>query len=166
MYNLFDDAALARLSTFVNSDLNPVTYLAIDPGKSNGVCGYDEKYYIQFMYTVPATDMTQFLAQFHKIKTCILEDFKLYPNKAKDQIYSDMETSRIIGRVETWAEMEKVNLIKQPASIKPTGYAWIGKKQPPKSNAANHQMDANVHFMYWAIKNNHINPAIVLNKDA
>lgn len=147
---------LERLHEAVNVDLNPVTYLSIDPGKSNGCCGYDERHHLMFMITIQADDMVKFLHQFDKVQKCILEDFMLYPDKTKQQVYSDMETSRVIGRVETWAELKNIDLIKQPARIKPTGYLWTGKKPLPKSNPKNHELDAHIHFMYWAVKNGRI----------
>lgn len=148
----------------VNKDMNPIKYLGIDPGKSNGVCGYDAKYYLNFMMTVNASDIIQFIHCFEKVDTCIIEDFKLYPNKAGVQKYSDMETSRVIGRVEAWAELNNVNLVKQGATIKTTGYYWIGQKPPSKSNPRNHELDANVHFMYWAVKHNKIDARELLKR--
>src|SRR5215510_12175206 len=106
--NLFD---------FVNNPVNPTTYLSIDPGKSNGVCGYDVKCYLQFMYTVQAEDMVKFLDTFHKVQTCIIENYKLYPNKIKQQIYSDVLTSRVIGRVESWATGRGVTLFDQGSYV-------------------------------------------------
>lgn len=150
----------------VNADANPVVYLSGDPGKANGICGYDAKYYLLFMLTIHADDIVQFLEIFDHVKICIIEDYLLYPNKAKKQIYSDMETSRVIGRFEAWADRKLIELIKQPASIKPTGYAWIGKKQLSKSNPDNHKMDAHVHFMYWAIKNGKIDVGKLLKKES
>jgi hypothetical protein len=147
---------LTHLNEAVNAEANPITYLGIDPGKANGVCGYDAKYYLQFMLTVPADDMNMFVHQFNRVEKCIMEGYKLYPNKLKEQVYSDLETPRVIGRVESWAEMHQVELIIQPASIKPTGYKWLGVKPLPKSNPRNHELDGHIHFMYWAIKRGHI----------
>jgi hypothetical protein len=45
----------------------------------------------------------------------------------------------------------------QKATIKKNGYNWIGIKPPSKSNPRNHEMDAHVHFMYWAIRTGKIN---------
>lgn len=145
------------ISFIVNNSDIPVVYLGIDPGKANGVCGYDENFYIQFMWTIPSDDMTLFLNTFKHIKKCVVERYKLYPNKAKQQTYSDMETSRIIGRIEYWAESNQIDLIMQGANIKNTGYAWLGLKALPKSDPRNHEFDAHVHFMYWAIRNGHVN---------
>lgn len=161
-YATFDPSTLDNLEVTVNSEVNPVRYLGIDPGKYNGVCGYDAKQYLQFMYVVADIDITQFIHRFKNIKTCVIEDFRLYPNKAKSQHYSKMGTSLIIGRVESWAELNNVELIKQPATIKDTGYKWIGKTPPAKSSNMNDPMDAHVHFTYWAVKKGLINPADLL----
>lgn len=139
-----------------------VKYLAIDPGKANGVCGYNAEYQLAFMFTIRDEDMLKFLDCFEAIEQCICENYTLYPNKAMKQVYSDMPTSRVIGRIEGWAARNKVTLTMQPASIKATGYAWIGKKPLPKSNPRNHEWDAHVHFMYWAVKNRKINASVLL----
>jgi hypothetical protein len=162
MYEVLTKEDINKIEDYINRDANPVVYLSIDPGTKNGVCGYDKKAYLVFMFTVHADDMTSFLEKFHKVKKCIIEDFVLYPNKTQDQVYSDMLTSRVIGRVETWAERKDIELIKQGARIKPTGYKWIGQKPLPKSNPKNHSLDAHVHFMYWAIRNNVISASEIL----
>jgi hypothetical protein len=147
---------LDQINSLVNNWVNPVKYLAIDPGKTNGVCGYDVHFDLMFMMAVQSIDMNLFLHQFEKVSACICESYNLYPNKIKEQIYSDMETPRVIGRIENWTEIKKVDLIMQAATVKRTGYLWIGKKPLSKSDPKNHQMDAHVHFMYWAVKNGHI----------
>lgn len=153
---------LEHFAGVVNNEDNPVLYLGIDPGKSNGICGYDAKYYLSLMLTVPSDKMVQVMEMFEKVQKTVMENYLLYPNKMDKQIYSDMETPRVIGRVEAWAERKGVELIMQGASIKPTGYKWIGKKPLPKSNPANHELDAHVHFMYWAVKHHKINAAQLL----
>lgn len=160
----FDMEIIDKFTEIVNNKLAPIIYLAIDPGKYNGVCGYDEKFQLHFMHVVAATDMTKFLRAFNNVTTCIIEDYLLYPNKAKDQFYSDMETPRIIGRVESWTESKNIKLVKQPAKIKPTGYLWIGKKPPSKGSNKNDPMDAHVHFMYWAVYNRKIKPEELLKR--
>jgi hypothetical protein len=155
---------LQHLKEAVNAAENPVEYLAIDPGKTNGVCGYDTKYYLQFMLTIDADDMIRFLQQFNFIKKCIYEGYMVYPNKMKEHVYTDLQTSRVIGRIESWGELKQIELIKQPASIKSTGYKWIDEKPLPKSNKKNHCLDAHVHFMYWAVKHGLINAADLLRR--
>jgi hypothetical protein len=154
---------LVQLKELVNADINPVRYLSIDPGKSNGVCAYDAKFYLALpMLTVQEDDMIELLDQFEHIDTCIVEDFVLYPNKSTEQQYSDMETSRVIGRIEAWAKHKNVKLVKQLASVKKNGYMWAGKKPLPKSNPLNHALDAHIHFIYWAVRTRKINAADLL----
>lgn len=155
---------LEHLKEAVNAPENPVVYLGIDPGGSNGICGYDVDYYLVFMLTVQAADMVMFLHQFKKVQKCVLEGYWVYPGKQNDHVYSDLETPRVIGRIESWAETHGVEVIVQPAAVKATGYAWIGQKVLPKSNKNNHQMDAHVHFMFWAIKFGHIDAHTLLRK--
>ncbi len=137
-------------------------YLGADPGEKNGISCYGAEYNLIAMITVLEEDMGEFLEFFKNLKLIICEDFVLYPNKAMKQVYSDMPTSRVIGRIEEFCRKNKVQLIKQLAAIKPTGYKWIGKKPLPKSNPRNHELDAHVHFMYWAIKHGKINAASLL----
>ncbi len=143
---------LEHLAATVNEPMNPVKFLAIDPGKSNGVTFYDERYRLVFSMTVDADDMVEFLEQFKLVHTVICESFLLYPNKAKEQTYSSMETSRVIGRIESWCAQMGIRLIMQPASIKPIAYKWLGKKKPSKSDSTNHQKDAHAHFIYWGVR--------------
>jgi len=155
---------LFNLREVVNAKENPIEYLAIDPGKHNGVCGYDAKFYLAFMLVIEADDMIMFTDQFTSLKKVIIESYKVYPGKEKQHIYSDLETVRVIGRVESWTEKNRIQLIAQPASIKPTGYAWIGKTPLPKSNPLNHSLDAHVHAMYYFVKHGLINAADLLKK--
>lgn len=159
------EEGLAHLKEAVNADVNPVESLGIDPGSRNGICGYDSRHYLQFMYSINEKDVTLFLRAFTKLKRIIIEDYRLYPNKTKQQVYSDMLTPRVIGRVEDYCTMRDIELIKQGASIKDTGYKWIGKKPPPKGNPKRDPMDAHVHFMYWAIKNRHIDAGKLITDD-
>lgn len=159
------DKIYLKLGHVVNQEINPVLYLAIDPGKANGVCGYDAKFYPVFMLTVPADDMVDFLEQFTAVTVCITENYLLFPSKTKSQIYSDMETPRVIGRIEGWASRHRVKLVMQAPNIKTLGYKWIGKKPLPKSNSLNHQLDAHVHGMYWAVRNGKVNAADLLRNN-
>ena len=40
---------LEKIKETVNAEANPIIYLSIDPGKTNGICGYDAKFYLMFM---------------------------------------------------------------------------------------------------------------------
>lgn len=145
------EANLETLKKLVNGTNRPVRYLAIDPGKKNGICGYDADCTIMLMWTVMEEDILDFVEQFDSLERCIIEDYLLFPDKAKDQIYSNMLASRVIGRIEGWAARKKIPLTKQKSAIKPTGYRFIGRKPLSKSHRLHHILDAHVHFVYWAM---------------
>lgn len=145
---------LQTLDAFVNiDDDNRICYIAIDPGKSNGVCGYNAKGHLMFMTTINEKDLLKFLGVFKHIKICVTEDYKIYEHKSRQHINSDVLTLRVIGRIENWCELSDIQLVKQLPAIKATGYKWLGKKPLPKSNPANHKWDAHVHFVFWAVRN-------------
>lgn len=160
----FTDESFEKLHGFVNSDLNPVKYLSIDPGESNGICGYDSRFYLQFMVVVPEKHISRFIKQFEKLHTCVIEDYRLFPNKAMQQVYSSMTTTRVLGRVENWTENNDIKLVKQQPSIKLTAYKWLGKKPLPKSNPMNHAYDAHVHFIYWGVRTERIDASSLVKK--
>lgn len=160
-----DDKIFESLKDRVNEPPNPTTYLAVDPGKSNGFCGYDDRHHLTFMFTIPSTNMIRVLQLFTKVQIIIVENFTLFPHKRTEANYSDMETSRVIGRIESWAELNKVEIIKQGPNVKKTGYQWLGIPSPSKSNPANHELDAHCHFTYWAVKNGRINLLNLIKKD-
>jgi hypothetical protein len=157
------EAELENLKLRVNDAENPIKYLSIDPGKSNGICGYNADCKLMMMWTVMEENVLDFLNQFDNLERCIIEDFILYSNKAFEQIGSNMLTSRVIGRVEGWAVRKDIPLTKQKAAIKPTGYRFIGKKPLPKSHRLHHALDAHVHFVFWAVGKGKIQAGDLLN---
>ena len=161
LVNLNNDRLSAKhfdsIEHVVNEPINPVKFLGIDPGKANGIVLYDGAFRLVYMMTVHADDMVRFLSQFKFVHTVIIEDYRLYPNKAHKQIYSDMETSRVIGRIEAWAETQGgIRVIKQGSNILDNAFMWLGQKPPGKSNPRRHIMCANAHFVFWAVKQGHI----------
>ncbi len=167
---IFDDngritqEGFEKLKSLANNDLNPIFYLSIDPGKSNGITGYDAKCYLQFMWTIHEADLVEFLECFKRTSLTVIESYRVYSHKATQHVNSDLITSRVIGRVEHWAESNGITLMPQAASVKTTGYKWAGKKPLPKSNPMNHALDAHVHFIYFAVKRGLLNAADLLKK--
>lgn len=133
-------------------------YMAIDPGKRTGLNIYDEKGNILGMYTIAGSKIISFLQDFVKIKVCIIEGYRVFPHKAKAHVYSDLETPRIIGRVEAWAEVNGIKLVKQRSADKTMGYKYQAEEPAKKSNPQNDVLDAHAHFIFWAVNNGVIKP--------
>lgn len=72
------------------------------------------------------------------ITTVVVEDYRVYKNKAQSHTHSDLFTSRLIGAIETWTHINKIPLVKQMASqakkfmtdskLKAWGFWIIGKR--------------------------------------
>ncbi len=156
---------LKKLYDIVNDEKEPITYIAIDPGNSNGVCGYNSKGHLLFMTTINEKELLTFLRVFQKITTCVTEDYRIRYDKMRQHVGSDVLTLRVIGRIEDWCEVANIVLIKQMPTVKATGYLWLGKRPLPKTNPANHKWDAHVHFIYWAVRKGLIKAADLLRKE-
>lgn len=139
--------------------MNPdVFYLAVDPGERNGVCGYSINGRLLWMQSVNYNTLATFLEELTDVYLCVLEDYKIYPNKAKDHIYSDVIGARAIGKVENWTERHNVKVVKQGSKVLDMGFKYLGKKPPPKPDRLNDPMCAHAHFTYYAVNNGIINP--------
>lgn len=130
-------------------------YLACDPGKSTGWSTWDEKGMWLDMGTAWSHDeLHDVLANFPTtIRVVIVEEFKLFGNKAKQQIGSRMPASLSIGRIETFAKLWGATLIKQPSGVKPIAEKLTGQSTKGLSHSKTHVLDAYNHGEYWLIKN-------------
>jgi hypothetical protein len=138
-------------------------YLALDPGLKTGWAYWDKNGTLLAMGTTrDYDDLHKHLASLpDSIRVVILEDFKLFRNKAIQQTGSRMPAPKAIGQIETFARLWKAQIVKQPSNIKPTAEDWTGKRTKdyatgrllmPKEQT--HVWDAYNHGEYYLIKNN------------
>lgn len=145
-----------------------MSYLAIDPGETNGAAVYNSKGGLQALLTIKIDELTEMLQKIRRsckddpLERIIVEEYRVYPHKAKDHVYSKLNTTRAIGRIESFAEICSIPVSFQGASLKTTGYRYLGKKPKPKSDPGNHAMDAHAHGTYWLVNNGIIDPARLL----
>jgi hypothetical protein len=141
-----------------------IKYIAIDPGETNGIAIYDDRYSLKLLQCIPYKELKPFLDQFTGIKICLCEDYIVYEHKAQAHTGSRLTTARAIGRVESWAEDNKVKLIKQAAQYYSLGFRFMEKRKPPRSDPLSHAKVAHAHFVYWAVKTGRINPKEFVKK--
>lgn len=136
-----------------------VAYLCLDPGDTTGWATFDASGNViktghllfkdgrEAVYEFLKTfmDYTPFKEGHLKV---ICEDFQLYPWKAMQQSWSDLNTARVIGVIEYWCYLTGCSLIMQSANIKPIAYKWAGITKP-KQKLMTHSMDAYVHGVYY-----------------
>ncbi len=130
---------------------NPSTpsYLALDPGETIG--------YAVFNQNGQLIDMGQF--RFEKfleeietifpstIEVCVIEDYKNYAWQ-KQKKWSRNNTSKVIGKIELFAELRKAKVVLQPASCYGIGAKW-GGFEIPQNHDISHQFVAAAHGIYW-----------------
>jgi hypothetical protein len=140
------------------------TYVAVDPGKANGLAGFDDKGHVKWLQVVQLDQLSDFLDKLPEtVTTCICEDFRLYPNMAHKQGYSPMDATRGIGVVMKWCQLRGIKLVMQMPSVKSTGFMFLGKKEPKRS-AVSHSVVAHAHGVYWLVTNGILDPKELLKK--
>ena len=138
-------------------------YLALDPGLNTGWATWDKDGEVLAMGTTrDYDDLHKKLAGLPvSIRVVILEDFKLFRNKAIQQTGSRMPAPKAIGQIETFARLWNAKIVKQPSNIKPIAENMTGKRTKnyetgrllmPKEQT--HMWDAFNHGEYYLIKNN------------
>jgi hypothetical protein len=129
-------------------------YLSFDPGETTGWCSLNEQGIPTGMGALKGDEaLYEFLDNVDPIpKVVVIEEFKLYGNKAKQQIGSTMKTSQTIGIIRAYTRKWKSEVVIQPASIKKIAELWTGVS-PKGSHANSHHIDAFNHAMYYLQKN-------------
>ena len=135
-----------------------VVLLGIDPGKTTGWAiaelNLDTKV-IKPTDFGDSTDPTG-LELFDKMKEAdyiIVESFLVDPRFARSGAfdYDSMIAPQVIGSLKTLAAQLKKEIVMQPASVKPVGYGFLGKKYK-KGKKGMHRWDALAHVYYYAVK--------------
>lgn len=131
-------------------------YFAIDPGEDNGVVFYDEHTNVQVLKVVSFENLVKFLwgvsSKHPTIEKGVYESYRVYPNKTEAHIYSDLKTARAIGKIEAWAEVHGIKLYHQPSDCMNTGFNYLGKRKPPRSNPMMDAFVAAAHGAFWMVK--------------
>lgn len=136
--------------------------LGIDPGKTTGwgILRLEEKI-LQPVDYGESKDTTgiELLPHLEKADIIVIEDFLVRPDYARRGAfdYDDMIAPQVIGSVVTLVSQMNKKFVKQPSSIKPVGYGFLGKKYV-KGKRGMHKWDALAHAAYYAVKHLHAAP--------
>ena len=122
-------------------------YLCLDPGKTTGWATFDESGVGITMGQVNVEELIEMLKT-TPAKVIITEDYRLFPWKAKEQVWSKLDTVRLIGMIQLWCYLHNLQLILQDPNIKSIGYMWAGLKKAA-SHKNSHERDAYVHGVYY-----------------
>lgn len=133
------------------------TYLAIDPGETIGWATFDSNGDgISFGQSRYETFVSDFETLIHSgLKCIIVEDYRNHGWQQQKR-WSRNITSKIIGKIETLAELRGVRIVLQPNTVKKLGYMYAGI-EVPDNHSISHQTDAYAHGVYW-LQTNGIRP--------
>ena len=92
------------------------------------------------------------MLQKYEPKTVVIEDYRVFSHKLKAHRNSRMNTSQMIGKVETLGTLFNYEMILQPSSILPVAEKWT-QTPLPKNHSISHQFSALNHARFYLIKN-------------
>lgn len=103
----------------LGKQLPSLSVLGLDPGNTTGWSFWEDGQLIQcgevkLHHTANIVDL---LYSFTQIDQFVVEEYRIYPNRAKQHIGHDLFTPRIIGAIEAYAYMKNIPLKFQPASL-------------------------------------------------
>jgi len=130
--------------------------VGIDPGNTTGWAAVDSKDgTIKELRHIPFDEISKFLATYDwsQVNRVILEDFRLFPNKAKEQSGSDFQVVQVIGMVKQVLSDKNIPLIMQMSSILPIAERQAGIRIP-KKHSESHKIVALLHTRFWMIGHN------------
>lgn len=136
-----------------NTEQREPHYLALDPGLHTGWATWDKAgLFIDMGTTHSYDELHDKLAAFpFTIQVVIVEDFKLFQHRAKQQSGSRMPAPRAIGQIETFARLWGAAVVKQPASIKSNAERLTDISTKGLSHEQTHVLDAFNHGEYYLI---------------
>lgn len=147
-----------------------IKLIAWDPGHRIGVAMYNELWKLIGMDVISFDKLVQHLLDYEKNfipdpkeVIFIIEEFRVYPGKAKKLVMSDLKTVQAIGKIEGFAIERGIRVVKHKAQFKNTGFEYLGQKEPSRSNPMSHALVANAHAVYWLANNGHLNLKELLN---
>lgn len=129
------------------------SYLAIDPGETIGYATFDDNGTLldmgQFRFEAFLSEIESLFTS--SIKVCIVEDYKNYAWKQQKK-WSRNNTSKVIGKIELFAELRGAKVVLQPAQHYPIGAKW-GGFEIPSNHSISHQFVAAAHGIFWLQEN-------------
>jgi len=144
-----------------------VYVLAIDPGDAHvGIASWggarpDDRDAIfdwegVLAYEESAARAVDLIDQILAIKSSdailVLEEFRLYPDRAREQSWSQMQTSEMIGAIKLVARRRGVKVVEQGASIKKATRAQLKKRGIKQVGKGGHARDAELHLAHYCLK--------------
>ena len=122
--------------------------IGVDPGKTTGICIYNEDGTPDTFGQLTIPEMVEFTNTYpEEVAMIVVEDYVLFKRRAMQQAGSRLHASQVIGMMEVLAAKKGAKLIKQPADRKLDGEKFSGV-HPPSNHADSHWIDAKNHLFF------------------
>lgn len=122
-----------------------VRAIGIDPGNATGIAYYEGGDFHTEVIHESFTEIEQVILRF-KPDFIVVEEFKLYPSKARHLAWNEMYPAQVVGAIKLIAEKENIPVIMQPATIKEYVPQYVPKGK------TDHEQDATRHIWYYLKK--------------
>lgn len=126
-------------------------YLSFDPGDSSGWAGFNSDGTLADFGTCIGLDALTDQVQIMSAKVYVIEEYRLYRQKALQQSGSKLLTVQAIGIIKAEARRNRAKVVEQPAAIKKVAEMWTGYK-PSGDHKHSHFIDAINHGLYYLHK--------------
>ena len=120
--------------------------MSFDPGETTGFAVLDTDTGSWMTGVIGLWHTIDSLLDCHKPDVVVFESFKLYPDKAHTQVWSDFPAVKVIGVIEYLCEKKKVPVHSQSASQA----KCLSFNTGDQSKLSNHEYDALRHAVLYA----------------
>ena len=136
-----------------NSDPTVPLYLSLDPGKTTGYVVWNSKAQPLKTGQLTEDELIDFLDDDYlkPVEVVILEDYKLFSWKAKQQSGKRMAAPEAIGVISVFIRRGKRKEVRQPSNILPIAEKLTNVKMP-STHSQSHWVSAFLHGAYYLIK--------------
>ena len=113
---------MSRLQSYaakLGKQLPNLVVLGLDPGNTTGWALFKGSELVDCgQLPLPKTaSIIDLLYSFDTLNQLVVEEYRIYPNRAKQHIGQDLFTPRIIGAIEAFSHISNIPMHTQPASL-------------------------------------------------
>jgi hypothetical protein len=125
-----------------------------DPGLTTGYATFSNHGIPIELGDLKASELFDFMESFKipegELNTVIVEDYRIFSNKAQAHILKKLTAPKVIGSLEYWAHINGCEFILQTPSTKEMGYRYANIAKAANHNFS-HSLDAYAHGVFYIV---------------
>jgi hypothetical protein len=126
---------------------------SFDPGLTTGYAIFENNGKALELGDIKIGDLFKFLENMDnpdEVGTVVVEDYRIFQNKANAHILKKLTPPKIIGALEYWAYLRGYEFILQTPSTKEMGYRYADMAKA-KEHSFSHSLDAYAHGVFFCV---------------